>query len=342
MSYYDKEEKPKTALQRRAEKESTFMIRNIDEIEPIEVGFTALSIFSDVVDIPDQLAMRQIKATNKKLVALGKAPIDAKKIFLQPKAVAKSMVIQLAVGFGILFGTGRYKELETDELVLESSAIVAAAAINTVLMFLGPVGWIIIIAGIIGSLIDLFFNPFAVMKNRDLNKIRSEYIKTYMKGFTDMGMFYPMIIHPNFLDVDDDRQLTPQTKRLFFEYFNEWLRLNGYVNQEDMNKIMNENLRNTRRLEQRIQYLSTMVDSPVIPIRVVDKSVLLLSGFNEDDIDNYAVLMSLVARRKRFELEATRSKEYEFFIRLMSDGNFITKLSVNLIFYFILTLILLY
>jgi hypothetical protein len=342
MSYYNKEEKPKTALERRAEKEGTFLMRSPDEIQPIEVGFTALAIFADVIDIPDMLAMKTLKATNKKLVAAGQVPIKATEKFLTKKGVLNSMVTQLAIGFGILFGTGKYKELETDELVLESSAIVAAAVINTVLMFLGPIGWVIIIAGIIGSLIDLFFNPFAVMKNRDLNKIRSEYIKHYMKGFTDMGMFYPLIIHPNYLDVDDDRQLTPQTKKLFFEYFNEWLRLNGYVNQEDMNKIMNENLRNTKRLEQRVQYLSTTVDSPVIPIRVVDKSVLLLSGFNEDDIDNYTVLMSLVARRKRFELEATRSKEYEFFVRLLSDGNFITKLSVNLIFYFILTLILLY
>jgi hypothetical protein len=350
MSVYDTKEKELTALQRRAKKDGTFQVRKFDEIQPMELGFAAISIMFDLDDVVNVFKTTKSTISSGSQVGTQGAQVGTQtgaQAAQRAKVIARlktsAMVgLQIAIGFALFFGLGQHEDMEASEIATESAAIVGAALFSLALLALGPVGWIIAIISIIGSIIDLFFNPFAVMKNRDLNRIRKSYIEAYMDAFIKNGLFYPHIVSPNYLDVDDNRELPPTTQKLFFEYFNEWLRLNGYINQSDMNQILNENMRKSRRLEQRVQFLSSIQDSSVIPIRVIDKSVLLISGFAEDDIDNYAILMSLVARRKKFELEATRSKEYEFFVKIMSNGHFITKLSVNLIFYFCLTLILLY
>jgi len=359
MSYYKKEEEPDDPMERRMKKEGTWNVRKIDELMPMEIAFTGISVGMDIIDImtmPKRIpkvnaggfggggaAGAAGGAAGGGAAAGSSAAKASKGISAGAKLSAFFVALQIGVGYGMLFGTGAYKEMDTAEVVTESIAITASAFAGLAMgLILGPIGIALIVLQIIGAVIDLFFNPFAVLKNRDLNGVRKQYLDSYIDNYTKEGHAYPQIISPNYLDVDEEQVLTPATKKLFFEYFNEWLRLNGYVNQEDMNQILNENMRKSRRLEQRVQFLSSIVDSVNIPIRVIDKSVLLISGFAEDDIDNYAILLSLVARRKKFELEATRSKEYEFFTRLMADGNFITKLSVNLIFYFCLTIILLY
>lgn len=204
----------------------------------------------------------------------------------------------------------------------------------------------VMVAQMLGAILDLYFNPFKAYFNRDLKDIRKAYDTGLKKQMLDVGLNWPLEVKPDIMGLFGDEENLKKYKG----YMKEYLDQNGIISQEEA--LAEENilleLKNLRRFTKKFvlneQGDITGVRSPSrMAIDVLTDNRRNMVDVQADFEQNMLLMLAVSAKVRKMKqqtvIKPSRLKQYleeNYISTIISSFSLISIISIIFLSIFIL------